>query len=286
MEIAQLKEVEKDLSTKLTKANDNEKRMEKDIENLNAQIGKLQNKLKTQHSIFTEALEGNNILTQQYEQQRRRIDENEQTINILQMEIARLSERNDNLTKDNEMVEKEQQKLNFDITKLQNELKTYQSIINEGYNNNDNLRQQYQHLEARNNENEHIIDNLQIEIARLMEFNDELTKDKDNQKMKQTILDEKLEASRKLAKWTEAMKMKEPFIKPEQKAAYDHALECLKFMTKKHGSTLNTSELTTDIQQLTKEEFTDAIDNFVKTCENSGKLLQKCKDIVEFLERE
>uniref|UniRef100_A0AC34R3G4 Uncharacterized protein n=1 Tax=Panagrolaimus sp. JU765 TaxID=591449 RepID=A0AC34R3G4_9BILA len=81
------------------------------------------------------------------------------------------------------------------------------------------------------------------------------------------------------------MEQKEAFVKPEQKAAYDHALECLKFMTKKHGSTLNTSELTTDIQQLTKEEFTDAIDNFVKTCENSG-MLQKCKDIVEFLECE
>uniref|UniRef100_A0AC34Q380 Uncharacterized protein n=1 Tax=Panagrolaimus sp. JU765 TaxID=591449 RepID=A0AC34Q380_9BILA len=96
--------------------------------------------------------------------------------------------------------------------------------------------------------------------------------------------DEKIKASRELAKWTEAMKQKEPFVKPEKKAAYDHALECLKFMTKKHGSTLNTSELTTDIQQLTKEEFTDAIDNFVKTCENSGKLLQKCKEIVEVLE--
>uniref|UniRef100_A0AC34Q2W7 Uncharacterized protein n=1 Tax=Panagrolaimus sp. JU765 TaxID=591449 RepID=A0AC34Q2W7_9BILA len=96
--------------------------------------------------------------------------------------------------------------------------------------------------------------------------------------------EEKHRATKKLAKWTEAMKMKEPFIKPEQKAAYDHALECLKFMTKKHGSTLNTSELTTDIQQLTKEEFTDAIDNFTKTCENEGKLLQKCKDIVDILE--
>uniref|UniRef100_A0AC34RL07 Uncharacterized protein n=1 Tax=Panagrolaimus sp. JU765 TaxID=591449 RepID=A0AC34RL07_9BILA len=94
----------------------------------------------------------------------------------------------------------------------------------------------------------------------------------------------KLIASRKLAKWTEAMKQKEPFVKREQKAAYDHVLECLKFMTKKHGSTLNTSELTTDIQQLTKEEFTDVIDNFVKTCGNTGKLLQKCKDIVEVLE--
>uniref|UniRef100_A0AC34RSR6 Uncharacterized protein n=1 Tax=Panagrolaimus sp. JU765 TaxID=591449 RepID=A0AC34RSR6_9BILA len=36
---------------------------------------------------------------------------------------------------------------------------------------------------------------------------------------------EKIRASKKLAKWTEAMEQKKPFIKPEQKAAYDHALE-------------------------------------------------------------
>uniref|UniRef100_A0AC34RH12 Uncharacterized protein n=1 Tax=Panagrolaimus sp. JU765 TaxID=591449 RepID=A0AC34RH12_9BILA len=194
------------------------------------------------------------------------------------------------LEENEKILRKDNQNLKTQIGELENKLKTYQSVVDEAYEENDNLMQQYEQLEARNDENEQTINNLRMEVARLLEvekdLNDKLMKDSDNKKMEKTISNEKVKTSERLAKLIEDMKQKEPFIKPEQKAAYDHALECLKFMTKKHGSTLNTSELTTDIQQLTKEEFTDAIENFVKTCENSGKLLQKCKEIVEILESE
>uniref|UniRef100_A0AC34Q4T4 Uncharacterized protein n=1 Tax=Panagrolaimus sp. JU765 TaxID=591449 RepID=A0AC34Q4T4_9BILA len=209
MEIARLLEVETDLNGKLTKADDNGNMMVEEIRQLKAEIMKLKKELETHQLTFNDALEGNNTVTQQYQQLKEKNDENEQIINNLQMDIAQL---------------------------------------------------------------------LEVE----MDLNDKLMKANDNQKMMSKTI--KIEASKKLAKWTEAMKMKEPYVKPEQKEAYDHALECLKFMTIKHGSTLNTSELTTDVQQLTKQEFTDAIDNFVEISENSEKLLQKCKDIVDILE--
>uniref|UniRef100_A0AC34QTX0 Uncharacterized protein n=1 Tax=Panagrolaimus sp. JU765 TaxID=591449 RepID=A0AC34QTX0_9BILA len=183
------------------------------------------------------------------------------------------------------VTEDEKRKLNAEIIRLKNKLKTHESEFNETLKAITTLTEENQQLKRKNNEKDQTINNLQMEIASLLDFTDLLTKVDDNEIMK-TIWDKKVEASRKLAQWTEAMKMKKPFIKPEQKASYYYALECLKFMTKKHGSTLNTSELTTDIQQLTKEEFTDAIDNFVKTCEDSGELLQKCKEIVEVLESE
>uniref|UniRef100_A0AC34RPC5 AIG1-type G domain-containing protein n=1 Tax=Panagrolaimus sp. JU765 TaxID=591449 RepID=A0AC34RPC5_9BILA len=174
MEIARL------LNNKLTKSDDNEKMMEEQKQKMNAEITKLGNKIKTHESEFNETLKGITILTEENQQLKTKNNENEQTINNLRMEITQLLEveknLNDKLTKANEMVEKEKQKPITEITKLQNELKTYQTIINEGYDNSDNLRQQYQELEARNNENEQIIDSLHIEIARLLELNDELTK--------------------------------------------------------------------------------------------------------------
>uniref|UniRef100_A0AC34Q2W1 AIG1-type G domain-containing protein n=1 Tax=Panagrolaimus sp. JU765 TaxID=591449 RepID=A0AC34Q2W1_9BILA len=102
----------------------------------------------------------------------------------------------------------------------------------------------------------------------------------------QPIPANKIEASRKLAKWTDAMKMKKPFIKPGQKAAYDHALECLKFMTKRHTLVLNKPELKTNIEFLSKNEFCEAIDEFLNVAEDGGLTLQKCKELVKILEDE
>uniref|UniRef100_A0AC34QBB9 Uncharacterized protein n=1 Tax=Panagrolaimus sp. JU765 TaxID=591449 RepID=A0AC34QBB9_9BILA len=285
------------MTKELTKSDDNEKMMEEENRKLNAEIMKLQTELNTHESEFNETLKGITTLTEENQQLKRKNGENEQTINYLQMEIAQLMEvatdLKDKLTKANDngkKMEEDNQKFNGQIGKLENELKSDQSILNKTHEENGNLSQQHQEVETKNNENQQRINNLEMRISQLLEvenkLNGKLTNANNNQRMMEIISDKKLKASKKLAKWAKAMEQKEPFVKPEQKAAYDHALECLKFMTKKHGSTLNTSELTTDIQQLTKEEFTDAIDNFVKTCENSGRLLQKCKEIVEVLERE
>uniref|UniRef100_A0AC34RMT2 Uncharacterized protein n=1 Tax=Panagrolaimus sp. JU765 TaxID=591449 RepID=A0AC34RMT2_9BILA len=266
------------------KLRNNGKTIEEEKQKLNAEITKLRNELLTHESEFNESLKGITTLTEENQQLKRKNGENEQTINNLQMDIAQLLENekhlNDKLTKANEnekIIEAENRKLNIVIEKLKesekifrednrelnaqvgelkNELKTHQSVLNKTHEKNESLTKENQKLKAENNGNE------------------------------KTISNKKLKAAGELAKWTEAMEQKEAFVKPEQKAAYDHALECLKFMTNKHTLVLNKSELKTNIKFLSKNEFYDAIDEFLIVAKDGCRTLQKCKDIVKILEDE